>query len=83
MRSGTSSARAELTLATPLIECHAHVLPDGALARFPDGGDPRYVTAERRVLGRMLEAHDACGVTPRSPSPLALIDWVNALRGQI
>ena len=63
MRSGTSSARAELTLATPLIECHAHVLPDGALARFPDGGDPRYVTAERRVLGRMLEAHDACGVT--------------------
>jgi hypothetical protein len=31
----------------------------------------------------MLEAHDACGVTPRSPSPLALIDWVNALRGQI
>ena len=63
MRSGTSSARAERTLATPLIECHAHVLPDGALARFPDGGDPRYVTAERRVLGRMLEAHDACGVT--------------------
>ena len=62
-RAGTSSARAERALATPLIECHAHVLPDGALARFPDGGDPRYVTAERRVLGRMLEAHDACGVT--------------------
>ena len=62
-RSGTSSVRAELALATSLIECHAHVLPDGALARFPDGGDPRYVTAERRVLGRMLEAHDACGVT--------------------
>ena len=43
-RSGTSSARAELPLATPLIECHAHVLPDGALARFPDGGDPRYAS---------------------------------------
>ena len=63
MRSGTSSARAELPLTTPLIECHAHVLPDEALARFPDGGHPRYVAAERRVLPRMLEAHDACGVT--------------------
>lgn len=47
----------------PLIECHAHVLPDAALARFPDGTSARYVTAERRVLGRMLEAHDAHGVT--------------------
>jgi hypothetical protein len=43
-RSGTSSARAERPLVTPLIECHAHVLPDGALARFPDGGDPRYAS---------------------------------------
>ena len=33
------------------------------LARFPDGGDARYVTAERRVLGRMLEAQEAAGVT--------------------
>jgi aminocarboxymuconate-semialdehyde decarboxylase len=47
----------------PLIECHAHVLPDAALARFPGGDSPRFVTAERRVLARMLEAHDANGVT--------------------
>lgn len=47
----------------PLIECHAHVLPDTALARFPDAGSPRYVTAERRVLSRMLEAQDAQGIT--------------------
>ena len=33
------------------------------LARFPAGRDPRYVIAERRVLGRMLEARDAGGVT--------------------
>jgi predicted TIM-barrel fold metal-dependent hydrolase len=47
----------------PLIECHAHVLPDSALARFPGGDSPRFVTAERRVLARMLEAHDANGIT--------------------
>jgi aminocarboxymuconate-semialdehyde decarboxylase len=47
----------------PLIECHAHVLPDAALARFPGGDSPRFVTAERRVLARMLEAHDASGIT--------------------
>jgi aminocarboxymuconate-semialdehyde decarboxylase len=47
----------------PLIECHAHVLPDAALARFPGGDSPRFVTAERRVLARMLEAHDANEVT--------------------
>ena len=33
------------------------------LARFPDGGDARHVIAERRGLGRMLEAHEAAGVT--------------------
>ncbi len=44
----------------PLIECHAHVVPDAVLARFPDGNSPRYVTAERRVLGRMLAG---CGQT--------------------
>jgi len=48
---------------SPLIECHSHVLPDATLARFPDGASPRYVTAERRVLARMLEAHDAHGVS--------------------
>ena len=47
----------------PLIECHAHVLPDAALARFPGGDSARFVTAERRVLARMLEAHDASEVT--------------------
>lgn len=47
----------------PLIECHAHVLPDAALARFPGGDSARFVTAERRVLARMLEAHDANEVT--------------------
>jgi predicted TIM-barrel fold metal-dependent hydrolase len=47
----------------PLIECHAHVLPDSALARFPGGDSARFVTAEQRVLARMLEAHDANGIT--------------------
>jgi aminocarboxymuconate-semialdehyde decarboxylase len=46
-----------------LLDCHAHVLPDAALAYFPDGDNPRYVTAERRVLGRMLEAQAAAGIT--------------------
>src|SRR4029077_3343741 len=50
-------------LTPPLIECHAHVLPDAALARFPEGSHPRYVTAERCVLSRMLEAQAAAGVT--------------------
>jgi hypothetical protein len=35
-----------------LVECHALVLPDAALARFPDAGSPRYVTADRRVRAR-------------------------------
>jgi aminocarboxymuconate-semialdehyde decarboxylase len=47
----------------PLVECHAHVLPDQVLARLPGGDSPRFVTAERRVLARMLEAHDANGIT--------------------
>jgi aminocarboxymuconate-semialdehyde decarboxylase len=38
-------------------------VPDAALARFPDGQSPRYVTAERRVLARMLAAHEAAGVS--------------------
>jgi hypothetical protein len=37
----------------PLIECHAHVLPGAALARFPGGTSARYVTAERHALGRI------------------------------
>ena len=47
----------------PLVECHAHVLPDAVLARLPGGDSARFVTAERRVLARMLEAQDACGIT--------------------
>ena len=46
-----------------MIDCHSHVLPDAALARFPGGDSPRYVTAERRVLGRLLEAQAAAGIT--------------------
>lgn len=46
-----------------LIDCHAHVLPDRALRRFPEAASPRYVTAESRVLGRMLDEHDRVGVT--------------------
>ena len=50
-------------LPAPLVECHAHVCPDAAWRRFPGGDSPRLVTAEHRVLGRMLEAHDGAGVT--------------------
>jgi predicted TIM-barrel fold metal-dependent hydrolase len=46
-----------------LVDCHAHVLPDAALARFPNGASPRYVTAERTVLGRMLEAQEQAGIS--------------------
>jgi aminocarboxymuconate-semialdehyde decarboxylase len=47
----------------PLIDCHAHVVPDAALARFPGRGSANYVTAESRVLGRMLKLHDSHGVS--------------------
>lgn len=46
-----------------LIDCHAHVLPEQALRRFPDAASPRYVTGEPRVLGRMLDEHDRVGIT--------------------
>lgn len=46
-----------------LIDCHAHILPDAALRRFPDGDSPKYVTAEARVLRRILDEHDRVGVT--------------------
>ncbi len=46
-----------------LIDCHAHVLPEYALRRFPDPDSPRYVTAEPVALGRMLAEHDRVGVT--------------------
>jgi predicted TIM-barrel fold metal-dependent hydrolase len=39
------------------------VLPDAVVRRFPGGDHPRYVTAEGRVLARMLAAHEAHGVT--------------------
>jgi aminocarboxymuconate-semialdehyde decarboxylase len=46
-----------------LIDCHCHVVPDRVLARFPGGSSPRFVTAESRVLGRMLETQEAVGIT--------------------
>jgi aminocarboxymuconate-semialdehyde decarboxylase len=46
-----------------LIDCHAHVVPDAAMRRFPEPDHPRYVTAEAGVLSRMLEAHDRAGIT--------------------
>jgi aminocarboxymuconate-semialdehyde decarboxylase len=46
-----------------LIDCHAHILPDAALRRFPIPDNPAYVTAEPRALGRMVEEHDRHGVT--------------------
>lgn len=46
-----------------LIDCHAHILPQQALRRFPDADSPRYVTGEPRALQRMLDEHDRVGVT--------------------
>src|SRR5215212_11687239 len=46
-----------------LIDCHAHVVPAAALARFPDPASPRYVTAEAVALQPMLDEHDRVGVT--------------------
>ena len=46
-----------------LLDCHAHVVPASALARFPDPTSPRYVTAEAVALQRMLDEHDRVGVT--------------------
>ena len=46
-----------------LIDCHAHILPDVAVRRFPDAESPKYVTAESRVLRRILAEHDRVGVT--------------------
>lgn len=46
-----------------LIDCHAHILPEQALRRFPDADSPRYVTGEPRALQRMLDQHDRVGVT--------------------
>ncbi len=46
-----------------LIDCHAHILPDAAARRFPDRASPKYVTAETRVLRRVLDEHDRVGIT--------------------
>lgn len=46
-----------------LIDCHAHIVPEQTMRRFPDAAHPRYVTAESRVLTRMLAEHDRVGVT--------------------
>jgi len=70
-------ARSGIVGGMPLIECHAHVLPDAVLARFPGGTSPRYVTAECRVLARMLEA---IGPLARRPGRGALEERGPALR---
>jgi aminocarboxymuconate-semialdehyde decarboxylase len=46
-----------------LLDCHCHVVPDAVLTRFPDGTSPRFVTAERTVLERLLAAQESAGVT--------------------
>jgi predicted TIM-barrel fold metal-dependent hydrolase len=46
-----------------LIDCHAHIIPEQALRRFPDPDRPAYVTAEPRALQRMLDEHDRVGIT--------------------
>lgn len=46
-----------------LIDCHAHVIPEPVLRRFPEPDSPRYVTGEPRVFQRMLDEHDRVGVT--------------------
>jgi aminocarboxymuconate-semialdehyde decarboxylase len=75
----------------PLLDCHAHVLPDAALKHFPDPDSPRYVTAERRVLGRMIEAQAAADITHALVSDSfymesaaeALPDWSAADRAKL
>ena len=46
-----------------LIDCHAHIIPEQALRRFPEPEQPRYVTAEPGALQRMLDEHDRVGMT--------------------
>jgi predicted TIM-barrel fold metal-dependent hydrolase len=46
-----------------LLDCHVHVVPEAALRRFPEPDHPRYVTAEPRVLRRLVDAHDRAGIT--------------------
>jgi len=46
-----------------IVDCHSHIVPDGVLARLPGGDSPGFVTAERAVLGRMLEAQEEAGIT--------------------
>lgn len=51
------------TRSSQLVDCHAHVIPSAALKRFPDPDRPSLVTAEHRVLARMLAEHDRVGIT--------------------
>jgi aminocarboxymuconate-semialdehyde decarboxylase len=46
-----------------LLDCHVHVVPEQALRHFPEPASPRYVTAEPRVLQRLLDEHDRVGIT--------------------
>jgi predicted TIM-barrel fold metal-dependent hydrolase len=74
-----------------LIDCHAHVVPESALRRFPDPTSPRYVTAEPTVFQRMLDEHDRVGITHAVVSDSffmetsrdALPDWSAADRARL
>jgi aminocarboxymuconate-semialdehyde decarboxylase len=74
-----------------LIDCHAHVIPSAALRPFPEPEHPRYVTAERIALQRMLDEHDRVGVTHAVVSDSfymesardALPDWSAADRARL
>ena len=74
-----------------LIDCHAHILPDRTLRRFSDAASPKYVTAESRVLARLLAEHDRVGVTHAVVSDSfymesardALPDWSSTDRARL
>jgi len=74
-----------------LIDCHTHVVPALAMQRFPEPDHPRYVTAEARVLQRLLAAHEAAGITHAIVSDSfwmessrdALPDWSSVDRARL
>jgi aminocarboxymuconate-semialdehyde decarboxylase len=63
MTSEQSSFSQLATRDSPLVDCHAHIIPERALRRFPDPAKPAYVTAEPVALQRMLDEHDRVGIT--------------------
>src|SRR4051812_25676193 len=78
-------------MASMLLDCHCHVVPDRAIQRFPEPEHPRYVTAEARVLSRLLDAHDRAGITHAIVSDSfymesardALPDWSSSDRARL